>query len=90
MVRRQADDLALLERSQAVARSGITNALLDQADALIDRAVLAHVNAKLSDRDAAVTIATVAELRSAAHKAQHAFLKGIEAGENLTTTGASA
>lgn len=88
--RSQADDLALLERSQAVARSGITNALLDQADAAVDRAVAAHVNGKLTDRDAAVVIAMVAELRSAARQAQHAFLKGIEAGEHLTTNGASA
>lgn len=83
------DNIALLERAQAVARSGVTHALLDQAEALIDRAVAAHINGKLTDRDAAVAIATVTELRSAANKAQHAFLKGIEAGENLTT-GASA
>ena len=89
MVRRsQADDLATLEKSQAIARSGVTHSLLDQADAIVDRAVAAHVNGKLTDRDAAVAIAAVAELRSAANKAQHAFLRGIEAGENLTTTGA--
>lgn len=82
---RTADDLATLERAQAVARSGVTHALLDQADVLIDRAVFAHRAGKLNDRDAAVTIAVVSELRSAADKAQHAFLKGIEAGENLTT-----
>jgi molybdopterin synthase catalytic subunit len=83
------ENIVSLERAQAVARSGITHMLLDQADELVDRAVFQHRNGKLSDRDAAVVIATVSELRSAANKAQQIFIKGIEAGEALTQGTAS-
>jgi hypothetical protein len=85
MVRKsQADNLAALEKAQGIARSGVTDYLLDQADNLIDRAVASLRSGTLSDRDAAVALAVVSELRSAANKAQQTYLKGIEAGEALT------
>ena len=79
------DNLAAVEKAQAISGSGVVDQLLNQADGLLTQAVNRHRGGTLSDRDAAVCVATISELRSAAHKAQHAYLKGVEAGEKLTT-----
>lgn len=79
--------LASATKVQAVVSSGIANELLDQADAVLDRLVSAYNSKALDDRDAAVGIATIAELRRAAGKANRAVLVGTEL--VASTTGAS-
>jgi hypothetical protein len=78
--------VARIERAQAVTQTGLVHEFLDQADALLDRAVGAHRAGSLTDRDAAVAIATISELRMAANKANRAVLQGTEAGESLSRT----
>lgn len=77
--------LKAIERAQEVAQSGVVHEFLDQADSLLNRLVAGHRGGKLSDRDAAVGIAVISELRMAAEKANRVVLKGVEAGEALTT-----
>ena len=79
-----ADAFAAVEKAQAIAQSGVVHELLDQADAVLDRLVGAYNGRTLTDRDAAVGIATIAELRRAASRGTHAIAKGVAAGEQLT------
>lgn len=74
-----------VSRAQELAQSGTVNSLLDQADALLDRAVSAHRAGKLTDRDAAVALAVISELWAAAGKATRAIIQGTEAAKDLTT-----
>jgi hypothetical protein len=68
----------------------IRDTLLDQADSILDRAIAALRGGKLSDRDAALAVAMISEIRSAADKAHRNTVKGLEAGESLIKSGASA
>lgn len=81
-----AEQLDAVGRAQELAQSGTVNSLLDQADALLDRAVSAHRAGKLTDRDAAVALAVISELWAAAGKATRAITKGAEAAQSITTT----
>ena len=76
-----------IARAQELAQSGTVGSLLDQADSLLDRAIgQLRSAAGLSDRDAAVCIAVISELRGAASRANREIIKGTEAGQDLTAT----
>jgi molybdopterin synthase catalytic subunit len=86
MTAKTADLVDKIEAAQAATQMGLVHEYLDQADAVLDRAVGAHRAGRLSDRDAAVVIAVISELRIAANKANRVVLQGVEAGETLTRT----
>lgn len=77
-------DLDKVAKAQAVVQSGATNHLAKQEAAIVDRLVGAHRGAKLTDRDAAIGIAVIAELRSVATKMTRDVVQGTDAALNLT------
>lgn len=82
----QADDaLNAIERAQAAAQSGLEAQLAAQEAAVMARLVQAHRDGKMTDRDAAIGIALISELRAAASKTRRTILQGQVAGETLTT-----
>lgn len=73
----------------AAGRGSMTHQLLDQADSALDRLVARHRTGQMTDREAAVGVALISELRSAADKAHRDIIKGTEAGEQITTNRSS-
>lgn len=70
--------------AQEVAEARIRDTMLDRADHVLNGLVGKAVMGQLSDREAAVGIFVIAELRKEAAKAQRIVQQGIAAGESLT------
>lgn len=73
-----------VERAQAAAQSGLMELLTMREAQVVTRLVSAHIAGKLTDRDAAIGIAVIAEFRSLNRAMQRAVADGIEAGESLS------
>lgn len=81
------DPVAAIEKAQAVVQSGAPGHLAAQEAAIVDRLVGAQRGGKLTDRDAAIGIAVIAELRSVASKMTRDVLQGTDAALTLTGAG---
>jgi hypothetical protein len=79
------DNLGAVERAQEAAQSGLEAQLVASEAAVLARLVRAHRDGKLTDRDAAVGIALISELRAATDKTRRTILRGVEAGHAITT-----
>jgi len=77
-------DSSKIERAQAIAQSGIVELVKGAAVSVLDKSVRAYYDRKLTDRDAAVAIATIAELRALAGKLENQLIRGTIEGEKLT------
>lgn len=80
--------LTAIERAQAVVQSGATGHLAAQERTILDRLIGAHRGATLTDREAAIGIAVISELRTVASKMNRDVLRGTDAA--ITLTGATA
>jgi len=67
----------------AISQSGVLQALRGQEKSLLDNMIASHRSKKLSDRDAAVGIAVISELRSAHGKLQRALQQGYDVTQQL-------
>lgn len=74
----------LIDRAQAAAQSGAMELLMEREAKVLNGLVSAHSAGKLSDRDAAIGIAVIAEFRSLIRAMQRAVSDGIAAGESLS------
>ena len=72
--------------AQEVAQSGVIHEVLDRADGVLEHLLARYVQGTLSDRDAAVGVATIAELRRTATKAQRTVAQGVAADSVLNPT----
>ena len=73
-----------IARAQAVAQSGIVELIEKREVSVLMQLVGAYRSNKLTDRDAAIGIATIANLRSMREDMTRAVLRGTDAGQSLT------
>jgi hypothetical protein len=79
------DPIAQIERAQAVAQSGALELVKSQEVRILNRLVGAHRSAAgLADRDAAIGIAVISELRSIANEMVNAVTQGTDAALKLS------
>ena len=74
-----------IEAAQAVAQSGATDLVAREQAHILDTLVQEHRAHRLTDRDAAIGIATISALRTVAATMQRAILRGVSEGEHLTS-----
>jgi hypothetical protein len=74
-----------IQQAQKVAQSGALDFLWEQEQSLVNRLVSAHRGGKLTDRDAAVGIAVISEVRYMSQVLETALTKGIEEARKITT-----
>lgn len=73
-----------IERAQGVSQSGVVELIRSQEAKIIHRLVGAHHGGNLTDRDAAIGIATVASLRTILSDMDRTVRQGVEAASKLT------
>ena len=73
-----------IERAQGIAQSGSIELISAEEAKLLNKLVSAHSEGKLTDRDAAVGIGTIAALRAIKVRLNKALNEGIYAGKQLT------
>lgn len=71
-------------QTQAITQSGVLGALHAQEKAILDALVGAHRGKKLTDRDAAIGIATISEIRGVLSKLDRALMAGFDQMQQLT------
>lgn len=74
----------VIERAQGFAQSGAIELIRAQEVKIINKLVSAHHSAKLTDRDAAVGIAVIANIRMMVSEMDSAVRQGVVAGKALT------
>ena len=78
------DAEASLSRGQAAAQSGLLELLHARESKILVDLVARHQSGKLADRDAAIGIAVLSEIRSTIRSITRAINEGIDAGASLT------
>jgi Mg2+/Co2+ transporter CorC len=73
-----------INRAQEVADARIRDVMLDRAELVLNNLVARAAAGTLTDREAAVGVFVICELRKEAAKAQRIIQQGIAAGESLT------
>lgn len=73
----------VIEKAQGIAQSGAIELIRGQEVKIINKLVSAHHSARLTDRDAAIGIATIAGLRTILSDMDRAVRQGVEAGHSL-------
>jgi hypothetical protein len=71
-------------QSQAIAQSGILQAIRSQEKAVLDQLVALYRARKLDDRSAIIGVATIAELRNLLGKLERSLLQSMNVTESLT------
>lgn len=74
----------VIDRAQGFAQSGAIELIRGQEVKIINRLVSAHHSAKLTDRDAAIGIAVIANIRTLISEMDSAVRQGVSAGKALT------
>jgi hypothetical protein len=70
--------------AQSISQSGVVELVRAREVRLVDMLVRAHRDSKLTDRDAAVGVATISALRSFADEMERAVQQGNDAATQLS------
>jgi len=73
-----------IERAQTVAQSGLLDYLWEAEQSLVNRLVASHRAGKLADRDAAVGVAVISEIRNMQKGLELTLIRGEAEAERLT------